>query len=223
VCPPGTGYNLRNQVNPYRTLVIHTTNGKPNSNSSAELEFLVKSPNVSAHYFISKVGKVYQILDPAKYTAWHAGEVSKDDYSNTFAIGVEVHFTPKELYWNGFMWAGLTTLAREYSNLELVTHRQIAKPVGRKIDPSGVTDIQFVNWSKSFKDPQNIAKLRVNTNLRSVPRFGNNIIQVLPEKLTVVVSSEKLEGDLYNGSNLWYYCNWAGYVHESLVDLAGAV
>jgi N-acetylmuramoyl-L-alanine amidase len=183
----------------------------------------VKSPNVSAHFFISKIGNIYQVLDPGKYTAWHAGEVSKEAYSNTYAIGVEVHFTPKELYWSGYMWAGLTSLVRAYPGLELVTHRQIARPLGRKIDPSGVTDLQFVNWSKSVNEPHKLARLMANTNLRSVPRFGNNIVQVLPQKLTVVLSNEKVEGDMYNGSNLWYYCNWTGYVHDSLVDIIGEV
>lgn len=136
ICPPGTGYSLRNQKSPYKSFVVHTTNGKQNSSSAAELEFLVRSPNVSAHFFVSKVGEVFQILDPENYTAWHAGEVSKESYSNSFSIGVEVHFTPQELYWNGYMWAGLTSLVRAYPGLELVTHRQIARPLGRKVDPS---------------------------------------------------------------------------------------
>jgi len=221
VLKPGQGYSLRTSKNPYKSFIVHTTNGGANTKSESELAFLVNSPNVSAHYLIGKNGAIYQILDPSGYVAWHAGEVNKDAYSNVNSIGVEVHFTPKEIYWNGFMWAGLTSLARKYPHIEFATHRQIAKPAGRKIDPSGVTDIQFVNWSRSINESYKLAKLRVNTNLRNFPRFGNNIIQVLPEKLTVVLSSEKTEGDVYNGSNLWYYCNWIGYVHESLVDLVG--
>lgn len=86
-----------------------------------------------------------------------------------------------------------------------------------------MTDLQFINWSRAVNEPHKLARLMANANLRSVPRFGNNIIQVLPQKLTVVLSHEKVEGDLYNGSNLWYYCNWIGYVHESLVDVIGEV
>lgn len=155
--------------------------------------------------------------------AWHAGEVSSQRYSNFYSIGVEVHFTPKEGHWRGEMWAGLTRLARLYPDLEYVTHRFIARPRGRKIDPSGVTDVQFENWRKMFNKPYKFATLRVNTNLRSVPVFGDNIVQVLPKDLTVVVDPNPVEGSVYNNVSLWYYCNWLGYVHASLIDLRGDV
>lgn len=218
---PGQGYSLRQGNSPYKTFVVHTTNGAQGSKSEAELNFLVKSVNVSAHFLIGKDGTIYQILDPARYVAWHAGEVSKDIYNNYNSIGVEVHYTPKELYWTGEMLAGLTRLARVYKDLERVTHRFIARPVGRKIDPSGMTDAQFHNWSKLLNEPYSLASLKLNANIRSVPKFGNNIVTVYPEKTTVVVSRDPVEGDLYNNSNLWYYCNWLGYVHSSLVELRG--
>lgn len=178
---------------------------------------------MSAHFLIGKDGTIYQILDPLKYVAWHAGEVSKEMYNNYNSIGVEVHYTPRELYWSGEMLAGLTRLARVYSTLERVTHRFIARPVGRKIDPSGINDTQFLNWSSQLDEPYRIAKLRLNTNVRNFPRFGNNILTVYPEKTTVVVSRDPVVGDLHNNSNLWYYCNWLGYVHSSLVELGGDV
>ena len=218
---PGQGYSLRQGNNPYKTFVVHTTNGAQGSKSRAELNFLVKSVNVSAHFLIGKDGTIYQVLDPARYVAWHAGEVSKDIYNNYNSIGVEVHYTPRELYWTGEMLAGLTRLARIYASLERVTHRFIARPVGRKIDPSGMTDAQFHSWSKLINEPYRLASLKLNTNVRSVPRFGNNIVLVYPEKTSVVVSRDPVEGDVYNGNNLWYYCNWVGYVHSSLVELRG--
>jgi len=221
VLPPGQGYSLRQGTSPYKTFVVHTTNGAQGSKSQAELNFLVKSVNVSAHFLIGKDGTIYQILDPANYVAWHAGEVSKDIYNNFNSIGVEVHYTPKEIYWTGEMLAGLTRLARIYSNLERVTHRFIARPVGRKIDPSGMTDSQFLSWSKLLNEPYRTARLTKNTNVRSVPKFENNIITVYPENTTVVVSRDPVIGDVYNESNLWYYCNWLGYIHSSLVELRG--
>lgn len=121
------------------------------------------------------------------------------------------------------MWAGLTRLSRMYANLEFVTHRAIARPVGRKIDPSGVTDAQFTNWRTSINDPHRLATLKVNTNLRSVPFFGNNIIQVLPQGTTVVVSAQPVPGSVYNNNQMWYYCNWLGYVHASLIELGEPV
>lgn len=200
---------------------MHTTNGNVGSKGSAELNYLVNSPNVSAHYFINKSGVIYQVLDPEKYVAWHAGEVSRDAYSNYYAIGVEMHFTPKELYWTGEMWHALTRLAQCYGGLTRVMHRQIARPIGRKIDPSGVIDDQFVNWSNQVNDTPILGRLRVNSNLRSSPKFDLNIVAVLPAKLTVALSQKPVAGDVYNNSNLWYYCNWLGFVHASLIDFGG--
>jgi N-acetyl-anhydromuramyl-L-alanine amidase AmpD len=220
---PGQGYSLRRGSEPYKTFTVHTTNGSAGSRGESELKYIAHSPNISAHYFIDKQGIIHQVLDPAHFVAWHAGEVSKDSYSNYYAVGVEMHFSPKELYWTGEMWASLTKLARCYSSLERVTHRQIARPAGRKIDPSGVTDSQFVNWSASLNKQYVLAKLRVNTNVRSSPVFGVNIIGVLPADLTVVVEKQPVPGGVYNSSNLWYYCNWVGYVHSSLVDVGGDI
>ena len=223
VLRPGQGYSVRNGVASYKSFVVHTTNGVAGSNSQSELNYIVNSPNISAHYFIDKLGTIYQVLDPTRYVAWHTGEVSKDAYSNYYAVGVEMHFSPKELYWTGEMWAALTKLARCYSDLERVTHRYIARPVGRKIDPSGVIDSQFSKWSSLLQNPYISAKLRVNTNIRSLPQFGLNIVGVLPAQLTVVVGKNPVVGDVYNGSNLWYYCNWLGFVHGSLLDLGGDI
>lgn len=216
---PGQGYSLRTGNSPYKSFVVHTTNGAANSRSEAELAFLVNSPNVSAHYLIGKDGTIYQVLDPVHYVAWHAGEVSRDAYANLNSIGVEVHFTPKEVNWSGYMYAGLTRLARIHKGLELVTHRFIARPAGRKIDPSGFTDAQFSKWSKSLEQPYKIAKLQVNCNVRSLPEFGNNIIAVYPKGSTVVIEAIGTEGAVYNNNNLWYNCNWLGYIHASLLDI----
>jgi len=202
---------------------VHTTNGRAGTSSQAELNFLVNSRAVSAHYLVGKDGQIFQILDPSSYVAWHAGEVHRQQYSNFYSIGVEVHFTPREVHWNGYMWAGLTRLARMFPSLEFVTHRAIARPTGRKIDPSGVTNPQFENWKKAIGASYRIATLKVNTNLRSVPFFGDNIIQVMPQGLTVVVSDQPATGSVYNNNESWYYCNWLGYVHGSLIDLGGTV
>lgn len=203
--------------------MVHTTNGAAGSSGKAELNYIVRSPNISAHYFIDKSGVIYQVLDPEKYVAWHAGEVSSERYSNFYSIGVEVHFSPKELYWTGEMWAALTKLAQCYGGLERVMHRQIARPVGRKIDPSGVIDRQFIEWSNQIGESPILGRLRVNTNLRSSPQFGLNIVGVLPANLCVALSQKPVAGDVYNNSNLWYYCNWLGFVHASLIDFGGAV
>lgn len=219
VLPPGQGYSLRKSIEPYRSFVVHTTNGRPNTSFSAEAKFLVNSKNVSAHYLISKDGTILQLLDPEKFVAWHAGEVAKENYSNFYAIGVEVHFTPSEMYWTGKMWAALTALCKQYPSLEIVTHRQIAIPRGRKVDPSGITDLQFQAWRKDLPKVHRFATLRVNSNVRGFPAITNNVIAVYPKGLEVVVHESPVVGDSYAGSDQWYYCNWLGYVHSSLLEL----
>jgi N-acetyl-anhydromuramyl-L-alanine amidase AmpD len=222
--PPGQGYSVRKTAEPYRSLVVHTTNGKAGTKFENEVKFLATSKNVSAHYIISKAGVIQQILDPANYAAWHAGEVVKEQYSNLYAIGVEVHFTAAELYWTGKMWGALTNLCRINSTLELVTHRQIAVPKGRKIDPSGVSDLQFTSWRLDYKKPHQYGVLKVNTNVRQSPHINaTNITAVYPKNLEVVINAAPIEGDSYNGSSLWYYCNWLGYIHASLVSVGGEV
>ncbi len=178
---------------------------------------------MSAHYLIAKDGTIFQILDPDRYVAWHAGAVFNVDHGNEFSIGVEVHFTPAEIEWSSAMWAGLTRLARQYSHLAMLTHRGIAKPKGRKIDPSGVTDPQFSSWAVSLQQPHRFAVLGYNSNMRSSPKFENNIVQTLPKNKSVIVNAEPVKGDVYRGNDLWYYCNWSGYIHSSLLEIGGEV
>jgi N-acetyl-anhydromuramyl-L-alanine amidase AmpD len=223
VLKPNQGYHLRPSNVPYKSFIVHTTNGAPNSKTENELRFLVTSPAVSAHYLVGKKGEIYQILDPEKYIAWHAGAVATAEQSNTASIGVEVHFTPAEIDWTAEMWVGLTRLARMYNHLNILTHREIAVPKGRKIDPSGVTDAQFVSWKTSLHKSYKIAKTLNNLNVRKTPLFENNIIRTYPMNRSVVVDSTPVEGAVYNNSNLWYYCNWLGYVHSSLLELGGDV
>ena len=47
--------------------------------------------NVSAHYLISKTGKIYNLLCP-KFNAWHAGKSQwkKDKNLNDYSIGIEI-------------------------------------------------------------------------------------------------------------------------------------
>lgn len=163
------------------------------------------------------------MLDPEKFIAWHAGAVSSANHSNTASIGVEVHFTPAEIDWNASMWAGLTRLARMYAHLDILTHREIAIPKGRKIDPSGVTDAQFVSWKKSLNRSYRFASTLYNVNVRKSPTIEQNIIRTYPVNRQLIVDSVPVEGEVYNNNNLWYYCNWLGYVHSSLLELGGDV
>jgi N-acetyl-anhydromuramyl-L-alanine amidase AmpD len=182
-----------------------------------EVQFLLNSPNVSAHYIISKQGLLVQMLDPVKFTAWHAGNVSNVKYSNAQSIGVEVHYTPGEGVWTGEMWQALTFLANTYSQLEIVTHRGIAIPKGRKIDPSGVSDGEFTYWKLNKIRPNHVVTTNVRSNLREAPTTQSRIITTVPENTSLFTFSEDtIEGQEVAGTKVWRKVNCGAFILESL-------
>jgi N-acetyl-anhydromuramyl-L-alanine amidase AmpD len=186
-----------------------------------ELNFLLRSPDVSAHYLVSKRGEIVQMLDPLNYMAWHTGrtrDITK--YGNPHAIGVEVHFTPGEGFWTGEMWMGITEIARKFPLLERVTHRYIATPAGRKIDPSGVTDEFFAYWAKHFLRPFSIYKTMTRTNVRKNPTRNSQVITTLTEGTSVFsFNGDVVFGEEINGNNRWRYVLGLGYIYEPLLSL----
>jgi N-acetyl-anhydromuramyl-L-alanine amidase AmpD len=217
--PPGTGYSPRSQTLPYSSLVIHTTNGKAGSSFNAELNYLINSPDVSAHYIVSKTGDIVQMLDPMKFMAWHTGK-TKDitKYGNPHAIGVEVHFSPSEGVWTGEMWDAITELARLYIRLEKVTHRGIAIPPGRKIDPSGISDDGFNYWAKNFHRPYSIYKATSNANIRESPTRDSKILATIKQDATVFsFNGDVVFGESIDENNRWRFVNSLGYIYEPLL------
>ena len=217
--PPGTGYSQRSPTLTYHSLVIHTTNGRAGSSFSAELNYLITSPDVSAHYIVSKTGEIVQMLEPANYMAWHTGR-TKDitKYGNPHAIGVEVHFSPLEGMWTGEMWDAITELARKYITLEKVTHREIATPPGRKIDPSGISDEGFAYWKKNYPRPYSIYKATTRVNIRERPTRDSKILATINQDASVFsFNGDVVFGEEIDGSNRWRYVNCCGYVFEPLL------
>lgn len=147
---PGTGYGPKKR-NPsdLRAIVIHTTNGKKGTTLAAEANYLYKSKEVSSQFLVGKQGEIIQFLDPL-WVAWHAGTVNDIAYSNAQSIGIENHFTPGE-QWTSHMHASLTDLVValliQFPTIQKIdTHRAVATPKGRKIDPSGWPDSDFYPW-----------------------------------------------------------------------------
>lgn len=159
------------------------------------------------------------MLEPRNFMAWHTGK-TKDitKYGNPHAIGVEVHYTPGEGLWTGEMWDALTYLARQYINLEKVTHREIAIPKGRKIDPSGVTDVAFTYWKNSYHRPYTIYSANVRANIREKPTRNSKIVGTINAGSTVYgINGDIVSGEVINGIDRWRYVNYMGYVYEPLI------
>ncbi len=104
--------------------------------SFKELEGL----KVSSHYFIDRVGKVVELVDPDQM-AWHAGLSSFEgrEGCNSFSIGIELESTPEhritERQYRALQELCLLLMKRfPLITLErIVGHSDIAP--GRKVDP----------------------------------------------------------------------------------------
>lgn len=151
--------------------------------------------------------------------AWHTGR-TKDitKYGNPHAIGVEVHFTPGEGIWNGNMWDAITQLARKFIKLERVTHREIATPPGRKIDPSGVTDEGFLYWRANLHRPYIIYEPTTRVNMRERPTRNSKILATIEQTSSVFsFNGDIVFGEEIDGTNRWRFVNNLGYIFEPLL------
>lgn len=154
---PGHGYGRRTspavwvgrRAAPPASLVIHSTNGNRGSSLSAEAKFLRDSELVSCHDLIGKGGEIVQILPP-DFVAWHAG-ICKAEWNGLVSIGIELHHAIGEEYPQAQMDALWTRVSDYIDTFDLPkasieTHRSIALPPGRKVDPSDWSDADFYVW-----------------------------------------------------------------------------
>lgn len=169
--PVNIGYSLR--PTPPQSIIVHTTNGRKGSSFENEALFLrdnniikdskkgiwlIDDDGVSANYLIGKDGKIAEIVPP-QYAAWHSGKCFNPLFENPNSIGIEVHYTPGEGAWTTAMWQALTELVRmlmeryDITQRNIEMHRITAKPKGRKIDPSGISDVDFYAWRNNLTTP----------------------------------------------------------------------
>ena len=126
------------------TVVLHHT---ASNNTAADLATLrSRSAEVSAHYLIGRDGKIYQLVKDGR-KAWHAGvSALRGDTSpsvNARSIGIEITnagdgrtpFTEKQYQ---ALEKLVPWLMKTYKvpMQNLVGHKDVALPRGRKIDPA---------------------------------------------------------------------------------------
>lgn len=146
------GWDKRTRNPKELVIVIHTTNGHKNSSFENEVRYLLNSPNVSAHYIVSKDIRVVEML-PIELRAWHVGVVSEPRYNNNNTIGIELHYTPaepidQEQKDNARSLVRHIMMNGKYKITDIVMHRTVARPIGRKKDPSNFTDAEFQAWKE---------------------------------------------------------------------------
>ena len=152
--PARWGYQTRGNVVP-SSVIIHTTSNKRATSFQSEAVFLRDSKDVSAHYLIGKDGRIVQFLDPKQWQAWHAG-TTLPAYLNARSVGIEHHVSVGET-WTAAQHDACTWLVRQlmtaYGITLVDTHRAVALPQGRKVDPEGWSDTAFYAWRATLAAP----------------------------------------------------------------------
>lgn len=234
--PIGCGYDRRPKGFAPSSLLIHTTNGRAGSALAAEARFLCQSDAVGAHYLIGKQGQILELLDPL-LRAWHAG-AALPAYLNSRSIGIEVHHAVGEA-WTAAQHDALTWLCRDvlmprYGIVASLidTHRAVALPRGRKIDPSDWSDADFYAWRAALAGQRYVPQLsglasyivRDTVNVRQGPTRATPIAlnghavlaKDFPFQSDVVVPGERI-----GTNNQWVHlvtpAAW-GFVHSSCVQ-----
>ena len=140
------------------SIVLHSTNNRRRTAFASECKFLFETPDVSAHYLVSKTGIVVEFLDPLRFMAWHAGP-ALTPYLNSRSIGVELHISQGETPTATQIEAAgaLCQILRARFTIpvsRIDTHRAVALPRGRKSDPEGWTDEAFYAWRATLGRPR---------------------------------------------------------------------
>lgn len=241
----GWGWDHRQHADP-KTIIIHTTNGAKGSLYKNEARYIYQSNKISAHFLNGKEGQITQFLD-TKERAWHAGAVNDPRFNNNNSIGIENHYTPGEGAWTQAMHDTLTELVKfliqkhSITSPDLIeTHRKVAIPKGRKIDPSGFEDVEFYVWrSRLFESPKPkpiIYKVIVDSaRIRTSPKIASNNIVPLRLSRGDIFESDALKVDenmeYVYGINTWAHLtrgkhngqpvDGLGFVHTSNLTIIG--
>jgi N-acetylmuramoyl-L-alanine amidase len=134
-------YDRRHAV-PISAIVCHSCEGALPTPRASSLPWLCSANSrVSAHYYVCRSGRIYQLVDDAD-EAWHAGEC-QHAFSNARSLGVECeHRSGQD--WPPIQHKALAWLLRRLIDAHHIaphsveTHGQIALPgpYDRKHDPS---------------------------------------------------------------------------------------
>lgn len=136
-------------------IVVHTTGGSALSG----LRWLTNPQSrVSAHYVIDRAGHIFQLVNDDQ-AAWHAGRSALGGVGNVndVSLGIELAHATGEDYPPAQI-AALTDLCRakiaqyQIPVDRVVSHRAVALPMGRKVDPNDWPEAQFRVWADRLDD-----------------------------------------------------------------------
>lgn len=120
---------------------------------------------VSANYYVRRNGVIYRLVDD-NWAAWHAGRSSylgRTDW-NSRSIGIETEHREGQT-WPAVQVAALAWLCRDliqhYQIRQewVAAHRWVAKPAGRKRDPTDWPDDVLRGWITSLYAQRDVWEL----------------------------------------------------------------
>ena len=134
-------------------VVLHSSGG----GALSGLRWLTNpASRVSSHYFVTRDGAIFQLVAD-DCIAWHAGVSSLDGVSgvNDYSIGIECeHMRGQD--WPPAQIQSLTDLCRDLMQgyhippSRIVSHRFVALPPGRKVDPDDWAESAVRLWAESL-------------------------------------------------------------------------
>ncbi len=136
-------YDLRPQDSHINCVVLHAST--QHTLDATIRAFQYPKALVSAHFVVGKEGRVFQIV-PLERRAWHAGisELDGETDVNNFSVGIElVNLNDGTDPYPDLQYEAVARLIFQLRQRyqipdgRIVSHRQIALPLGRKSDPLG--------------------------------------------------------------------------------------
>lgn len=216
------GWDRRSKNLTKFVVILHTTNGEKDSKFSNELNYLLKSPNVSTHYLVGKDGYIVEIL-PIDLRAWHAGVVDKPENNSNSTIGIEMHYTLGEQV-SKIQKDTTKDLIRDLQRRTIVTdirmHRTVARPIGRKIDPSNFTNNEFALWREEVLALRIKKLIKAKSIVYTSPDYDHPIASHINDervKNGIVIHDYVIE--VMRVSDLWYWItSGIGFVESTNVE-----
>jgi N-acetyl-anhydromuramyl-L-alanine amidase AmpD len=156
---------------------MHGSGIKPGVPAKNEIKYLQRAQIfVSYHIYITKTGDVHQMIPDLQFRGWHAGSSGwgGDSDLNDLSVGIGLESTNSfaEVY-PAPQWDAAMELVRSLMGelgvvpSNILTHREISIPKGRKIDPVAFPIDQFRMNAASRQIPIPLYGER-NENLGSV-------------------------------------------------------
>ncbi|GIW23183.1 MAG: hypothetical protein KatS3mg068_2190 [Candidatus Sericytochromatia bacterium] len=236
-------YNLRPSKSKIDTIIIHHT-APFYSLTRVGYYFQDINSRVSSHYIVGKEGLIIESVSEEK-RAWHAGYSSwKGKFNvNDYSIGIEVlnDGDGKDI-WTEAQYTFLAQLTaylmKKYDiSLErVIGHRDIAIPLGRKIDPAdnfdwnyfknkirNYLDIKEFSYSdnpQSYNDnPKDLIKKLSSDNLKERIDSINSFLTVKNSNYINDIK-EKFKNEKYTSIIPYYYRFFSIYKDKSFINNA---